>query len=398
MSVRPRSKFAKRLALSVGLIGSMITYHQDAAVAQDSPQGANAQQQQTADPHAVDESPALGVVVGSCPGDAVCVLDTVWGSPADEAGLRQGDYILSVNNKRVTSPSELNQMMEQLGEDQELTLVVWRNGKQAETKLRAATKGEAEPPSHRAWLGVMLRPASEKGVEVQQVVRNSPASDAGLRSGDRIVKIGDRDITDAKSFVECVEDKGPDDEIELTMMRGDDEQQLSVTLGSLDEAPMQFLRQARQPMDSQRSPTPADDSSQADDVLEETLDELREQIRELRQEVQELTGGQQQTKKDNDLSHLPITSEDDETLVVQRGIDSRNWNRGRGRRWSNNYYDWNSRYRSNFRTPLNRSPRYGNSYYRYGGQPLYRNYGNRGYRYGMGRPGMQFGNLGVYWY
>ena len=87
------------------------------------------------DPHAEDESPALGVVVGSCPGDAVCVLDTILGSPADTAGLRQGDYILSVNNKRVTSPHELNQMMEQLGENQELTLVVWRNGQQAEKKI-----------------------------------------------------------------------------------------------------------------------------------------------------------------------------------------------------------------------------------------------------------------------
>lgn len=418
MTVHSQRKSAKRLALSVALVGSLLTYHDHAAFAQQSPQGRDTQQRSRAqrsqanqqaggqqqdqqnrdavDPHAEDESPALGVVVGSCPGDAVCVLDTIWGSPADTAGLRQGDYILSVNNKRVSSPHELNKMMEQLGKDQELTLIVWRNGQQSEKKLRAATIGENEPPSHQAWLGVMLRPAAEKGVEVHQVVRNSPASEAGLRAGDRIIKVGDKDVTDAKSFVQRVEDKGPDDEMQLTVMRGDDEQQVTVTLGSMDEAPMQFLRQSRQPVDAQRSQSQSYGSNQADEILEETLDELREQIRELRQQVQEMTGGQQKAGKDNDLSFLPLTGENEETLIVQRGRDSRNWNRSR--RGNSNYYDWNNRYRSNFRNPLYRSPRYGNYYYQYGGQPYYRNYGNRGFSSGIGRSGLQFGNMGVYWY
>lgn len=435
MTTHSKRKSAKRLALSVALAGSLISYQDYSAIAQESPQNAKTEQQQQAnpqrpteqsqsnqsqpnqrprvnqepdaqqqnqqnrdavDPHAEDESPALGVVVGSCPGDAVCVLDTILGSPADTAGLRQGDYILSVNNKRVTSPHELNQMMEQLGENQELTLVVWRNGQQAEKKLRAATIGENEPPSHRAWLGVMLRPASGNGVEVEKVVRNSPASDAGLRTGDRITKVGDKDVADAKSFVQCVEDKGPDDEMQLTVVRGDNEQQVTVTLGSMDEAPMQFLRQARQPVDSQGSQSQSYGSNQSDEILEETLDELRNQIRELRQQVQEMTGAEQKADNDKDLSFQPLNSENEETFVVQRGLDQRNWNRNR--RSNTNYYDWNNRYRSNYRSPLYSSPRYGNSYYQYGGQPYYRNYGNRGFGSGFSRPGLQFGNLGVYWY
>ena len=41
----------------------------------------------SSDEHDADESPQLGVIIGSCPGQGVCVLDTVWGSPADEAGM-----------------------------------------------------------------------------------------------------------------------------------------------------------------------------------------------------------------------------------------------------------------------------------------------------------------------
>ncbi len=42
------------------------------------------------------ESPQLGVIIGSCPGAAVCVLDTVWGSPADEAGNVHGEATMTV--------------------------------------------------------------------------------------------------------------------------------------------------------------------------------------------------------------------------------------------------------------------------------------------------------------
>lgn len=38
-----------------------------------------------------DESPALGILTGPCPGKAVCVKGTMPYSPADEAGIEPGD-------------------------------------------------------------------------------------------------------------------------------------------------------------------------------------------------------------------------------------------------------------------------------------------------------------------
>lgn len=58
-------------------------------------------------------------------------------NPAVEAGLRVGDIILSVNNKKVNSTSEIVAIFKN-NTDSELDLVVSQNGKPKETKLKLA--------------------------------------------------------------------------------------------------------------------------------------------------------------------------------------------------------------------------------------------------------------------
>jgi len=364
------------------------------------------QNNQAEDPHAEDESAALGVVVGSCPGNAVCVLDTIMGSPADEAGLRQGDYIISVDDQQVTSPLELNRMIERLDAGKEVKLTLWRNGQQTQKQVKLAALAEEAPASHRAWLGVRLSPAAkgQPGIVIEQVLRGSPAAEAGLRSSDRITKLGQKDVSDIQSFIESTEDLGPDSEMQLTIDRRGTEHQVAVTLGSWDDAPISFLRQA---MGSSRNSKAAHssrdgDADEAIEMLEQTVDDMRQQLRSLERQVQQLVGEQPeqpQRQSDDDVSILldrSLSEDETTTLVMQRGFRGGNYGNRYNRSWDNNYYDWRNQYRSGYRTPLNQSPRYGNSYYRYGGQPFYRNYGG-GYGYGFGRPGVRIGNLGVYW-
>ncbi|QEG43771.1 PDZ domain-containing protein [Roseimaritima ulvae] len=349
------------------------------------------------DQHADDEAPALGVIVGSCPGRGVCVHDTVWNSPADEAGLRQGDYILSVNGQSVSSPGELKQVVQQLKAGEQANVVVWRQGQEMEKQITLAAKAEQPPASHKAWLGVMLSPADEQGVRIERVMQASPADEAGLRSGDTIIKQGDQQVTDVQSFVESVEDMGPGSPLQLTVRRNGNESKIDVTLGHTEEAPMQFLRAMRPVLPEPWSSNPSDGSTE---MLDETLDEMRRQIRELQNQVQEMKADQpRQTNRvdEQDLSQNATTVDTNgTTLVVQRRDGNRRgrgWNRGRD--WGNNYNRWDRGYRSGYRGPLSRSPRYGNYYYRYGGRPYYGNFG-RGY--GYGRSGVQIGNFGVYWY
>ena len=361
--------------------------------------------------HGVGEAPALGVIVGSCPGNAVCVKDVLFGSPADQAGLEEGDYILSINEEQVTSPERLRQVLEQLQAEGKVKLRVWRQGDERTEDVTLASKADQPPESHRAWLGVMLSHYENQGLTVERVLPGSPASQAGLREEDVIRKLNDKQVKDVSSFLECIEDIGPGSDVVLVVDREGEEQTINAQLGDIEEAPLAFLREAMR--HAVHEPNRSNwDSDEMSPMLEETLDEMRGRIRSLEKQVKELEGNSDEDKSDNAL--LPLKSSQDdlsqigkpvgveqETLVVQRGR-ARNYIRGNA--YSSGYrgnYNYNyNQNRSGYRyggSSIYRNPGYGNSYYQYGGRPYY--YGGNARQYGYGaRSGIQIGrNLGIYW-
>jgi serine protease Do len=50
------------------------------------------------------------------------------GSPADNAGLQQGDIILEVNRHKVQSASDVQQALSTVAKGQDALLLVWSNG------------------------------------------------------------------------------------------------------------------------------------------------------------------------------------------------------------------------------------------------------------------------------
>lgn len=70
-----------------------------------------------------------------------------------------------------------------------------------------------------------------EGVLVVEVRPGSPAADAGVKQGDVIVQIGDQNVTSQVDLFSYLRGKKPGDQVGLQIVRGDDEQTLSVTLG-----------------------------------------------------------------------------------------------------------------------------------------------------------------------
>jgi serine protease Do len=71
----------------------------------------------------------------------------------------------------------------------------------------------------------------EKGVLVVLVEKDGPAAKAGMRRGDIIIKATDKDVNTASDLQAVLTDLKSGDSLSLTLLHGDDERTLTVTLG-----------------------------------------------------------------------------------------------------------------------------------------------------------------------
>lgn len=112
------------------------------------------------------------------------------GSPADRAGIKVGDRIIRVNERDISTRSELFDAVAK-SRGKQLTLDVRRNG-QIKTVLVTPepVSGQEAGSEELAYrLGI-----EETAPLVTAVMHGSPAAQAGLKEGDRIVKIEEQEI------------------------------------------------------------------------------------------------------------------------------------------------------------------------------------------------------------
>jgi S1-C subfamily serine protease/predicted esterase len=110
-------------------------------------------------------------------------------SAAARAGLQVGDKILEINGKKIPNYSTLQHVLGPMYEGDEITVKISRGDQVREfqgVRLTGATAAYVA-----AFLGVLpIRDDPGPGVEIRYVYPNSPAEQAGLKAGDRIMKLG----------------------------------------------------------------------------------------------------------------------------------------------------------------------------------------------------------------
>jgi S1-C subfamily serine protease/predicted esterase len=110
------------------------------------------------------------------------------GSAAEKHGLKPGDTIKEIDGKAIGSQAQLQQILGPKYEGDKVALKIQR-GKE-DIKLEFALEG-AIAAYPQSFLGILpIRDDPEPGVEVRYVYPASPADKAGIKSGDRIMKIG----------------------------------------------------------------------------------------------------------------------------------------------------------------------------------------------------------------
>jgi putative serine protease PepD len=106
------------------------------------------------------------------------------------------------------------------------------------TAARIAGELIASGTATHAFLGVQTQSATDQnagttvGATISTVEAGGPAAAAGLKTGDVVVKVGDRVVGESDELVAAVRSYAPGTKVALTIRRGTATQTISVTLGS----------------------------------------------------------------------------------------------------------------------------------------------------------------------
>jgi len=95
------------------------------------------------------------------------------------------------------------------------------------------------PASEGAWLGIRMRSASSEhgGIEVDRVIVDSPAAQAGLRARDVIVAVDGQAISDPAELIRTIQDRAAGAWVPLSVRRGGDDLDLRVRLAPRPDNP-----------------------------------------------------------------------------------------------------------------------------------------------------------------
>jgi serine protease Do len=167
--------------------------------------------------------------------EGALVSEVAKDSPADQAGIFQGDVILQYNGKKVDNIATLRNAVSLMKPGTKVNMTVLREGKKINLPLTIGLfpedeKPKEEPKDNKIGIEVeTLSPETAKklgynnltGVVITAVKPGSPASWAGLTKGTLIVSINHREIRNAEEFQHLLMQSDAKQPILLLIKQGD---------------------------------------------------------------------------------------------------------------------------------------------------------------------------------
>jgi len=171
-------------------------------------------------------------------GFGVLIIEVMEGTPAEKAGLKNGDLVVAFEDRPVTETRLLQRLIASAGPGRDVRLTILR----AEGRRRLDVKLASMPRSVvgdriGAEFGFVLREPDTAAPSalsvgalptVAVIVPRSPADRAGLEVGDTILQVGERAVLTREEMREALADASLEAPLRLTFARGSN--RLSVTL------------------------------------------------------------------------------------------------------------------------------------------------------------------------
>lgn len=142
--------------------------------------------------------PALQTVMKLPDGvSGALVTEVSSGSPAETAGMKRGDLVIGIDGHSIYRSNAFFEVLNASLVGQTIELEVWRDGTSHKTELVGA-----DLPDHivrelaRQFLGMNLAPEIATGFRISELDTDSPAAFFGIRSGDVVLGINGRGLSD----------------------------------------------------------------------------------------------------------------------------------------------------------------------------------------------------------
>ncbi len=200
----------------------------------------------------------LGVMTEKKEAAGATITEVREGSPAAKAGLKTGDVILKVNDKKVAEPQDLYEAIGGMNPGDKVTVTYKRNNKESKATATLTKNTDTAPrafslpgtgggnnysfriPRDRMpfeeffqgggpRLGLSVQDTEEgNGARVQEVTPGSAADKAGFKENDLITEIAGKTVKNARDVAQSYKDSKDQGTITAKVNRNGNVQTLSI--------------------------------------------------------------------------------------------------------------------------------------------------------------------------
>ncbi|MDZ7372760.1 MAG: DegQ family serine endoprotease [candidate division KSB1 bacterium] len=158
-------------------------------------------------------------------------------SPAEKAGIKEGDLILEFDGRKIEDSQHLTNLVASYPPGAEVEVVLIREKSRRTLRVKLGERPEEERlarggSARSQSLGLSVQTLTEdlasrlgyegeRGVVISEVEPGSPAARAGLRRGDLILEANRQKVSSAREFQSLVAELKPGDVLLLRVRRGE---------------------------------------------------------------------------------------------------------------------------------------------------------------------------------